>query len=99
MKSSAQQRADDPQSSSIPREGPPAAPDLADLVPAATELSSRLAALEKKISDAVAVSEAEKRYAEIMTSLDDHARKVQSLKDEGDYEYSELIELKTAILA
>ena len=94
----AQQGNEDARPSESKTEETIAAPELADLVPSATELSRRLDLLGKRISDKLNVSAVEKSYAEILANLDDHSSKLQSLKDEEDYRYIELIELKTAIL-
>jgi len=95
----AQQKAEDSQLTDIKTEKPDAAPNLADLVPSATELSRRLVLLEKRIADELNVSAVEKSYAEIVTKMEAHSGELQKLKDEKDHRYSELIELKTAILA
>jgi len=79
------------------REIPAAAPDLADIVPLSTELSGRLAALEKDATDLLDVSTLEKKYAEIEMNLKDPADQLQTLKDSKEYKYSKLVELREAI--
>ena len=95
----AQQKAQDPQTSGIEAEKPLALPDLADLISSTTKLSGRLAVLEKSMPRELDVSAIEKRYADIMKNLEAHSSEVQRLKDEKEYRYSELVELKTTILS
>jgi hypothetical protein len=94
----AQQGANDARPSESKIEESIAAPELSDLVPSATELSRRLDLLVKRISDELDVSVVEKSYAEILTNLEAHSSRIKKLKAAEDYRYSELIELKTAIV-
>jgi len=94
----AQQGAENARPSERKIEEPIEAPELSDLVPSATELSRRLDLLGKRISDELNVSAVEKSYAEILTNLKAHSSRIKKLKAEEDYRYSELIELKTAIV-
>ena len=95
----AQQNPQAPQTPGIEAEKPPELPGLADLLSSATNLSSRLAVLERTMPRELDVSAIEARYAGIMTSLDVLSSELQSVKDKKEYRYSELIELKTTILS
>jgi small-conductance mechanosensitive channel len=79
------------------KEKPPALPGLADLIPLATELSGRLAVLENKIAAGLNVSELEKRFFKITENLEDYSAQLEKLKASGDYRYSQLVQLKTAV--
>jgi small-conductance mechanosensitive channel len=72
-------------------------PDLADIIPLATELSGRLATLENKITGAPDVSEVEKKYESISADLEGPAGQLQQLKESKDYSYRKLVELREAI--
>jgi len=72
-------------------------PDLADVVPLATKLSSRLAALQNSIEGGLDVSLVEEKYAVIEADLADPADKLQRLKNSKDYNYNRLVEIKTAL--
>ena len=85
------------QPSGTQQEIPAAAPDLADIVPLATKLSSRLAALEMDVTGLLDVSAFEKNYAGIDANLNGPAGQLQRLKDSKDYKYSKLVELREAI--
>ncbi len=81
------------------KEKPPATPDLADLIPLATELSGRLAVLENKIAAGLDISELEKSFSKIAANLDDHSGQLESLKTSEDYRYPQLVQLKSAVEA
>jgi potassium efflux system protein len=89
-----------PQTSEAPvaeEEAPPEAPDLADLIPLATELSGRLAVLEKNMVVASDVSPDQEALSEIVTNLDGHSARLEELRASGDYRYGQLLALKTGI--
>jgi small-conductance mechanosensitive channel len=73
------------------------APDLADIIPLATQLSGRLAALENAIEGGLEDSAVEEQYAEIEANLRSHAGQLQLLKDSKDASYNEFVKLKEAI--
>jgi potassium efflux system protein len=85
------------QTSDAVREIPAPAPDLADIVPLATELSGRLAALENKIKGGLDISSVEKKYDGIEANLKGPAGQLQRLKDSKDYKHNKLVELREAI--
>ncbi|MFV9645579.1 MAG: mechanosensitive ion channel domain-containing protein [Desulfobacterales bacterium] len=85
------------QTSDAVREIPAPAPDLADIVPLATELSGRLAALENRIKGGLDISSVEKKYDGIEANLKGPAGQLQRLKDSKDYKYNKLVELREAI--
>ena len=62
-------------------EAPAPAPDLAEIIPLAATLSSRLTALEKKVAGLVDISEVKSKFADIEANLMDHAVQLQGLKD------------------
>jgi small-conductance mechanosensitive channel len=73
-------------------------PDLADIIPLATELSGRLAALENDIvSLSQRVSEFEKKYAVIEKNLKGPYDQLQKLKGTKEYRYKKLMALRGAI--
>ena len=76
---------------------PAAAPDLADIVPLATELTGRLATLENRIKDGPDISVVEKKYDEIEANLKDYAGQLQRLKDSKGYKYNKLVDFREAI--
>lgn len=81
------------------KEKPPAIPDLADLIPLATELSGRLAVLENKIAAALDVSEVEKSFSKIQENLENYSAQLKTLEATEDYLYSNLVQLRTAVEA
>ncbi|MBW2432645.1 MAG: hypothetical protein JRF36_03510, partial [Deltaproteobacteria bacterium] len=74
-----------------------AVPDLAGIIPLATELSGRLATLENKITGVLDVSEVERKYDSIRADLEGPAGQLQQLKESKDYSYRKLVELREAI--
>jgi len=65
-------------------EQPLAVPELADLIPLATALPSRLANLEKTIAGKGNHSRIEQQFGEISLRLDGYAKQVLALKDSSD---------------
>jgi ABC-type transporter Mla subunit MlaD len=78
-------------------EQPPAVPELADLIPLATALSDRLAALEKFIADGEGFSRVEQQLGEISATADEYAGQFVALKDSNDPRAGRLPALKAAI--
>ena len=72
-------------------------PDLADIIPLATELSGRLATLENKITGVLDVSEVKRKYDSIRADLEGPAGQLQQLKESKDYSYRKLVELREVI--
>jgi small-conductance mechanosensitive channel len=79
------------------QELPVAVPDLADIIPLATELSRRLAFLEVKVADGLDVSGVEMEYAGIEANLKGPADELQRLKDSKDYRRDDLRNLRNAV--
>ncbi len=79
------------------KEKPPAIPDLADLIPLATELSGRLAVLTNKIAAGLDVSEIEKSFSKIQENLGNYSAQLKTLEPSEDYRYPKLVQLKTAV--
>jgi hypothetical protein len=86
-----------PQPSDLEEEPPPEAPDMADLIPLATELSGRLAVLEESMVLASDVGPDQEALAEIAGNLDGHSARLKELEASGDYRYTQLLELEAAI--
>lgn len=72
-------------------------PDLAEIIPLATKLSSRLAALENRMSGLQDFTAIEMKYTEIEEDLKGLAGQVQQLKDSEDYRYIKIANLKQVI--
>jgi potassium efflux system protein len=73
------------------------APDLADIIPLAATLSSRLKALEYNVPGLLDISEVESKFAVIEANLNDPAGQLQRLKDSKDYKTKKLVALREAI--
>jgi potassium efflux system protein len=93
----AQTQSQDTQPPAAEEEASSEAPDLADLIPLATELSGRLAVLEKNMVVASDVSPDQEALSEIVTNLDGHSARLKEMRASGDYRYGQLLELKAAI--
>ena len=74
-----------------------AVPDLAEIIPLAAELTSRLVTLENKVADGLDVSSVEGEYAKIEASLKEPANQLQQLKDSKEYNYNKLVDLREKI--
>jgi len=85
------------ESPGVEAEAPPATPDLADLIPMATELAARLAALEKYMVDGSDVSPEQETLSAINENLDKQSARLKGVEASGEYSYLPLIELKTAV--
>jgi len=72
-------------------------PELADIIPSATALSSRLVALEEKIRGGLDVSAVEREYTKIEADLKVPADQFQRLKDSKDYRFNKLVVLRDKI--
>jgi len=81
------------QTSGARRELPAPAPDLAEIIPSATKLSSRLAALESKITVVLDISEIESKFAKLEANLKEPARQLEQLKDSKQIKFNRLIAL------
>ena len=73
------------------------APDLADIVPLAAKLTTRLAELENKIKAAPNISAFEKKYDGIETDLNDLDGQLERLKRTKGFKYNKLVEIRQAI--
>ena len=85
------------QTSGTKEESHAVAPDLADIIPLAAQLSGRLAGLENEITSGLDVSEVERKYFEIGENLNGPVVKLQQLKDSKDYRLRKIVDLKQAI--
>jgi small-conductance mechanosensitive channel len=79
------------------RELSDAVPDLADIIPLATKLSGRLAALENAVEGGLEDAAVEEQYAETEANLRSLDGQFQLLKDSKDASYNKFVKLKTAI--
>ena len=93
----AQEQSQGDQPSDAKQEVPPAVPDLADIIPLATELSHRLLVLENKVTGVLDVSAFGREYAKIEADLKGPAGQLQRLKDSKDYRFHKLAELREQI--
>lgn len=75
----------------------PALPNIADLIPLASELSGRLAILEKKMAVDLQVFAVEEEFSKIAANVEDHASKFQRFKALANYRYRHLLELMEAL--
>jgi ribonuclease HII len=85
------------QTTTAKSEAPAPALDLAEIIPLAATLSSRLTALEKKVAGLVDISEVKSKFADIEANLMDPAVQLQGLKDSKDYRFKKLVALREAI--
>lgn len=69
-------------------------PDMADIIPLAAQLNSRLRILENKFRFGLDIAAIETKYGELEAGLNDFSDRLQRLKDSGDYRYTKLMELK-----
>jgi small-conductance mechanosensitive channel len=76
---------------------PPAVPELADLIPLATDLSTRRASLDKAIEDTGDLSSVEHRLGEVNDRVRECADEFLTLKDSNDPRAGRLPELKAEI--
>jgi potassium efflux system protein len=72
-------------------------PELADIIPMASELSSRLAVLETAIKNEPDVSKIEKEYDGIEENLNGLTITLQEVEYATEYKYRKLVDLRTAI--
>lgn len=89
--------AQDPQNAQPPAtttQQPPAVPELADLIPLATALSSGLANLEKYIAGGVDLSGLEQQLEELSARVHEDATQFLALKASADQRAGRLAELK-----
>jgi len=87
----------EPKASGAKKEVPATAPGLADIIPLASKLSTRLVALENRITGLVDVSAVERRYAEIEAELKGPADQIARVKESGGYRQRQLLDLRDAI--
>ena len=83
--------------SSSEEPSPAEVPDLADIIPLATELSGPLATLERDVADLPDVSAIEARFADIDEKLTVPANQFESLKESEDYSFNKLLDLSEEI--
>ena len=93
----AQEQSQGEQISVLKGESPAAAPDLADIIPAATQLSGRLVTLEKLVTGVLDVPALEAKYTEVKNDLTTLENQFQRIKKSKNYRYHKYVELKEEI--
>jgi small-conductance mechanosensitive channel len=93
----AQEQPNGDQTSATKQDVSVSAPDLADIIPKAAELSGRLAILENRVRDVRDVSEIEKKFARIEESLKGPAARLLQIKDSKNVRVKKLVELRKII--
>ena len=93
----AQEQSQGDQNSVAEGELPATAPELADIIPLATQLSGRLASLENEVAALSDISETERKYAEIEENLKGPEDLLQRMKDSGDFRFNKLAALRKAV--
>ena len=78
-------------------EAPAVLPQLADVIPLASELTIRLSLLESEMKDIPDVSTAAMKYEEIQAKIDGLAEEAQQLKDTKDYTQNRFVSIGEAI--
>ena len=73
------------------------APDLSDIIPAATKLSADLAILKNRITGVLDISEFEEKYARIEENLKDPAAQLEQIKESKDVRLNKLVEIKRVL--
>ena len=82
------------QTPSADQKAPAGPPDLADIIPLATELFGRLETLEIFFAGSLDLSAVEKKYSGIQESLKNPSDHLLQLKNTDAYNYNRLVELK-----
>jgi small-conductance mechanosensitive channel len=85
------------QASAVSAETPTEAPELADVVPLAAELTVRLASLERELGEVPDVATFEKNYEAVQTDLEKSVLQLQGLKGSEEYTYNKLEQFRGAI--
>ena len=85
------------QTSSAKQEMAFAVPDLGKIMPLATELSSRLAALENRGSGLLDITVVERGHVETEEDIKELASQLQQLKDSKEYRHNKIADLKQLI--
>ena len=93
----AQEQSKDFQTSGANEELSVAAPDLDEIIPLATILSSRLAAIENKATGLLNISEVKRKFALFEANLKGPASQLAQLKNSEDYRLNRFVELRKAI--
>ncbi|MCG6918720.1 MAG: mechanosensitive ion channel [Deltaproteobacteria bacterium] len=86
-----------PEPAAEAKKEPAAAASVAEIIPLATQLAERSAALENELSNIFTFSEAEERFEKITNETAKLSEQLQALKSSGNYGYDQLAELKGEI--
>ena len=73
------------------------APDLADIIPKAAQLSGDLATLENRVAGAMDISEFEKKFARIEKNLEGPAAELKQIKDSKAGKLNKFFEIRKII--
>lgn len=76
---------------------PSARPDLAEIIPLATDLSASFSTLESNLTNLLDISVIQNKYGKIQENLKEPAEQLQKIKDSKEYSYSKLSELRRLI--
>ncbi|MFC1825264.1 mechanosensitive ion channel family protein [Thermodesulfobacteriota bacterium] len=85
------------QTAGLKGELPSPAPDLAEIIPLATKLTGRLAALENRVAGLLDMDAVGRKYSEIEENLKGPADQLKGLKNSKIYNYNKLVELREII--
>jgi small-conductance mechanosensitive channel len=72
-------------------------PDMADIIPLATDLLGKLESLEKDATRLLDLSVIDKKQNSVKSNLNEYASQLQHLKDSKEYKFNELLELRQQI--
>jgi len=73
-----------------------AAPDLSEIIPAATELEGRLVAYKIRVAGLLDVSVYERNIAGFKAKLEEFSGQLQRIKETQDFRYRKLVVLSTS---
>ncbi|MGD9239072.1 MAG: mechanosensitive ion channel [Desulfobacterales bacterium] len=93
----AQEQPEGDQAPGAKQEVTASAPDLADIIPKAAQLSGDLAALENRVAGAMDISEFEKKIARIEKNLEGPAAELKQIKDSKAGKLNKFFEIRKII--
>jgi small-conductance mechanosensitive channel len=93
----AQEQPNGDQTSGIKRDEYKSAPDLSDIIPAATKLSADLAILKNSVTGVLDIAEFERKYARIEENLKNPTAQLQQIKKSKDVRLNKLVEIKRVL--
>jgi small-conductance mechanosensitive channel len=93
----AQEQPNGDQTSGIKRDEYKSAPDLSDIIPAATKLFADLAILKNSVTGVLDIAEFEEKYARIEENLQNPTDQLQQIKKSKDVRLNKLVEIKRVL--